>query len=94
MPTQDEKHPVFLTDEALAQLNRLDKTARGRVKKKLEALSTLRPARTLKKHGDVWVLEIGDYRAMYLIGQSTGARTVYFIGDHKKYEKKYVLMFK
>ena len=94
MPSQNDKYGVFLTDEALAQLNKLDKSARERVKKKLESLSTLRPARTLKKHGDVWVLEIGDYRAMYLIDQSTGARTVFFIGDHKEYEKKYLLMFK
>jgi mRNA-degrading endonuclease RelE of RelBE toxin-antitoxin system len=94
MPSKNEKCPVFLTDEALAQLNKLDKPTRERVKKKLEALSTLRPARTLKKHGDVWVLEIGDYRAMYLIDQSTEARTVFFIGDHKEYEKKYLLMFK
>ncbi len=94
MPSQDEKYGVFLTDGALAQLKKLDKPARERVKKKLWALSTLRPARTLKKHGDVWVLEIGDYRAMCLIDNSAKTRTVFFIGDHKEYEKKYLLMFK
>ncbi len=94
MPFYDEKRPVFLTGEALAQLDRLDKPLRERVKKKLDALRTLRPARTLKKHGDVWILEIGDYRAMYVIGKETGARTVFFIGDHKEYQKRYLLMFK
>jgi len=94
MPSEDEKYDVLLTDEALISLNRLDKPMRERVKKKLERLSTLRPARTLKKHGDVWILEIGDYRALYLIDKSAKTRTVFFIGDHKEYEKKYLLMFK
>jgi mRNA-degrading endonuclease RelE of RelBE toxin-antitoxin system len=94
MPFRDEKYGVLLTDETLAVLNKLDKPVRERVKKKLEKLSTLRPARTLKKHGDVWVLEIGDYRALYLIDVSAKTKTVFFIGDHKEYEKKYFLMFK
>ncbi|MCX6775942.1 MAG: type II toxin-antitoxin system RelE/ParE family toxin [Candidatus Micrarchaeota archaeon] len=94
MPSEDEKYDVLLTDEALISLNRLDKPMRERVKKKLERLSTLRPARTLKKHGDVWILEIGDYRALYLIDKSAKTRTVFFIGDHKEYEKNYLLMFK
>jgi len=94
MPPQNEKHSVFLTGEALLQLNKLDKPLRERVKKKLESLSTLRPARTLKKHGDVWVLEIGNYRAMYLIDSREKTKTVFFIGDHKKYEKKYLQLFK
>ncbi len=90
----NEKYRVLLTNEALATLRKLDKPARERVKKKLEALATLRPARTLKKHGDVWVLEIGDYRAFYLIDDNAKTRTVFFIGDHKEYEKRYFLMFK
>lgn len=94
MPAGDEKYEVLLTDEALVVLNTLDKPVRERVKKKLEALSTLRPARTLRKHGDVWVLAIGDYRALYLIDKSARTRTVFFIGNHKEYEKKYILMFK
>jgi len=93
MPAQNEKYTVLLTDEALAALNKMDKSVRERVKKRLEALGTLRPARTLKRHGEVWVLEIGDYRALYLIDKSAKTRTVFFIGDHKEYEKKYQRMF-
>ncbi|MDO8339074.1 MAG: type II toxin-antitoxin system RelE/ParE family toxin [Candidatus Burarchaeum sp.] len=91
---QDEKYNVLLTDEALAALNKLDKAVRERVKKRLEALSTLRPARTLRKHVDVWVLEIGDYRALYLIDEKAKTRTVFFIADHKEYERRYFHMFK
>ncbi|MEW6328807.1 MAG: type II toxin-antitoxin system RelE/ParE family toxin [Candidatus Micrarchaeota archaeon] len=94
MPSSDEKYRVLITDEALAVLNKLDKAVRGRVKKKLEALSSLRPARTLKKHRDIWILGIGDYRALYLIDENARTRTVFFIGSHKEYEKKYLLMFK
>jgi len=94
MPSEDEKYDVLLTDEALAALNKLDKAVHERVKKRLEALSTLRPARTLKKHGDVWILEIGDYRALYLIDESAKIRKVFFIADHKEYERRYLRMFK
>ncbi len=94
MPSRVEKYNVLLTDEALAVMNKLDKPARERVKRRLEKLSMLRPARTLKKHSEVWVLEIGDYRALYLIDLGAKTRTVFFIGDHKEYEKKYSLMFK
>ena len=94
MLPQNEKYSVLLTDEALASLNKLDQSVIERVKKKLEALSTLRPARTLKKHPDVWVLEIGDFRALYLINKTAKTRNVFFIGDHKDYEKKYFQMFK
>ncbi len=94
MPPEDEAHEVLLTDEALATLNKLDKPTRERVKNRLKALETLRPARTLKKHGEIWVLEIGDYRALYLIDLNAKKRTVFFIGDHKQYEKRYLRMSK
>jgi mRNA-degrading endonuclease RelE of RelBE toxin-antitoxin system len=94
MPSQNEKYEVLLTDEALAVLKKLDKPVHDRIKKKLESLSTLRPARTLRKHGDIWVLEIGDYRALYIIDNEAKTRSVFFIGDHKEYEKKYLRMFK
>lgn len=94
MPGENEQYEVLLTSEALAVLNKLDKPTRERVKKKIEALSALKPARTLKKHPDVWVLGIGDYRALYLIDKKARTRTVFFIGNHKEYEKKYLLMFK
>ena len=94
MPSRDEEYRVLLTDEALRALNELDKAVRERVKKRLEALSTLRPARTLRKHADVWVLEIGDYRALYLIDEKAKARTVFFVAYHKEYERKYLRMFR
>lgn len=63
---QDE-WSVVLEDEALTQLNKLDKSIRERIKKKLEAMRRLSPARTLKKHRDVWVQDTGGYRIMYLV---------------------------
>ncbi|MFA4983204.1 MAG: type II toxin-antitoxin system RelE/ParE family toxin [Candidatus Micrarchaeia archaeon] len=94
MLSKEGEYGIFLTDEAIASLNKLDKAERERVKKRLSALCTLRPARTLKKHPDVWVLEIGDYRALYLIDEAKKTRTVFFIGNHKEYEKRYLSMFR
>ena len=31
---------------------------------------------------------------MYLIDEGAKTRTIFFIGNHKEYEKKYLLMFK
>jgi mRNA-degrading endonuclease RelE of RelBE toxin-antitoxin system len=75
-------------------LKKLDRPTRERVKKKLASLATLQPARTLKKHGDIWVLEIGDYRVLYSIDEKAKTRTIFFIGNHKEYEKRYFRMFK
>ncbi|HIH18616.1 TPA: type II toxin-antitoxin system RelE/ParE family toxin [Candidatus Micrarchaeota archaeon] len=90
---QKGEFSVLLTDEALSALDRLDKSVRERVKKRLEALRTLRPARTLRKHGEVWILEIGDFRALYLIDEKAATRTIFFIGNHKEYQKRYLKMF-
>jgi len=94
MPIPEGEYVVLLTDDAVAVLNAFDPSVRERVKKRLAGLGTLRPARTLKKHGDVWVLEIGDYRALYLIDVAAKTKTVFFIGDHKEYEKRYSTMFR
>lgn len=88
------KYGVLLTDDALAELNKVDNSLRERLKKRVESLCTLKPARTLKKHGEIWVLEIGDYRALYLIDERARTKTIFFIGNHKEYEKRYLRMFK
>ncbi len=71
----------------------LDKSIQMRVKKRLGLLETLRPTRTLKKHPNVWVLEIGELRVLYLVDSKEKTKTVFFIGNHKYYEKKYFQMF-
>lgn len=87
-----EDYSVFLTYEAKEQLNCFDKSIRERIKKRLSSLSVCKDKRTLKKHPDIWVLEIGQYRALYLVDVQKKTKTVFFIADHKEYEKKYLRM--
>ena len=92
MPREEWK--VILSKGALSQFGKLDKSAQERIRKRLEALRVLIPARTLKGRRDVWVLRIGNFRALYLIDKTARTRAVFFIGNHKEYEKKYQQMFK
>lgn len=85
---------ILLIEDAKEQLNALDGSVRERIRKRLERLSTGPDARTLRGHPDIWVLDIGDYRAFYLINEKAKVKTVFFIGDHKEYQRRYEKMFK
>ncbi len=94
MAGQEEEFRVFITDDANTSLKKFAKPVAERIKKKIERLSCIAPARTLKKHPDIFVLEIGDYRALYLVDEKAKAKTVFFIADHKDYERRYNLMWR
>jgi len=92
MPGDEWK--VVLEESALGQLNSLDKPIRERIRKKLEAMRAIPPARTLKRHTETWVQDAGGYRIMYMVDFKSKTKTIVFIGDHKEYERKYMQMFK
>jgi mRNA-degrading endonuclease RelE of RelBE toxin-antitoxin system len=66
---------------------KLDKSMKGRVWKKILQLKGPLPARHLKKGLDFYVSEIGQYRLCYKMDENRMAKTIYFVGDHKEYEK-------
>ncbi len=84
---------IYLSDGAILQLNALDRSVRERIHKKLAQLAILPPARTLHGYSDRWVLEIGDYRALYSIDEKNRTKIVAFIGAHKEYQRRYDKMF-
>jgi len=92
MPNDEWK--VVLEESALGQINCLDKPIRERIKKKLETMRLISPTRTLKRHAETWVQDVGGYRIMYLADFKSKTKTIVFIGDHKEYERKYMQMFK
>ncbi len=92
MPNEGWK--VVLEESALEQLNCLDKPIRERIKKKLESMRALPPARALKRHAETWMQDVGGYRIMYLADFKSKPKAIVFIGDHKEYERKYMQMFK
>ncbi len=66
---------------------RLDKSMKVRVWKKIQQLKGSVPSRHLKKGLDFHVSEIGQYRLCYKIDDNKMAKTIYFVGNHKDYEK-------
>jgi mRNA-degrading endonuclease RelE of RelBE toxin-antitoxin system len=88
-----EKYEVFYSEKAATALRKMDKSVSEMIKKKADALATRPPTRSLKKHPDVSILEIGQYRALYIINMEKKTKTVFFVGDHKEYKKLYGEMF-
>jgi mRNA-degrading endonuclease RelE of RelBE toxin-antitoxin system len=66
---------------------KMDKSIRERVWKKIQQLKTLTNSRHLKKGFDFFVSEIGQYRIAYKTDEKRKTKTIYFVGDHKEYEK-------
>lgn len=66
---------------------KLDSSMRGRVWKKIQQLKGSIPSRHLKKGLDFYVSEIGQYMLCYKINEKAKVKTIYFVGDHKEYEK-------
>jgi len=66
---------------------KLDKGMRERVWKKIQQLKGSVPSRHLKKGLDFHVSEIGQYRLCFKINEKAKVKTIYFVGDHKEYEK-------
>ncbi len=84
---------VGLNEDAQKQFGALDNSVRERIKKRLQKLEINHDVRTLIGRPDVWVSEIGDYRIYYLIDAAAKIKTVFFVGDHKEYERRYEKMF-
>ncbi len=80
---------IFLSDGALKQYNSLDLPIKERLKKRVKQLETLPDSRSLKAHPDIFAMEAGQYRILYIVDAKEKKKTVVFIGDHKKYEKFY-----
>ncbi|MEW6329519.1 MAG: hypothetical protein AB1468_05375 [Candidatus Micrarchaeota archaeon] len=66
---------------------KLDRSMQERVWRKIQQLKTTTYARHLKKGLPFYVSEIGQYRPCYTIDEKKKIKVVYFVGDHKEYEK-------
>lgn len=66
---------------------KLDKSMRDRVWKKIQQLKLIPHSRHLKQGLDYFVSEVGQYRIAYKINEDKKTKILYFVGDHKEYEK-------
>jgi len=93
MAADADKYGILYSERAVETLKKMDKSISEKIRKKIDALAVRAPTRALKKHPDVLVLEFGQHRVLYLMDAGKKTKTIFFVGDHKEYEKKYGKMF-
>ncbi|MFH0927713.1 MAG: type II toxin-antitoxin system RelE/ParE family toxin [Candidatus Micrarchaeota archaeon] len=86
-------YAVVFEKNAMEAYFKLDKSIKARIRKSLEKLKGEIATRSLHGHPEIFVLEIGQYRALYLVDEGSWQKIVVFVGDHKEYEKRYRKMF-
>ena len=74
-------------EDWLEYYNRLDSSIQNRAKKLLRKLKEGLDGRHLKHGLDFFVLEFGQYRICYKKDEQQKTKKLYFVGDHKEYEK-------
>ncbi|MFH1224205.1 MAG: hypothetical protein V1676_00190 [Candidatus Diapherotrites archaeon] len=82
-------YAVMLDPAAERQLGRIDKASRLRILKKLVSLEKENQARHLEKGLPFFVAEAGQFRICFKVQENGKEKRVYFIGNHKEYEKWY-----
>lgn len=70
-----------------AYFSKLDRSIQERLWKKIIQLKRDLPSRHLKKGVDLYVSEVGQYRLVYKLFIERNAKRLYFVGDHKEYER-------
>ena len=76
---------VSLHEDAAKQVEQFDSSIKRRLIKRIARMRFEPPGRHLKHGLDFFVEEAGQYRIVYTCEESE--KTVYFVGDHKSYEK-------
>lgn len=67
--------------------SRLDNSMKKRVMKKILQLQGEVHSRHLKQGLPFYVSEIGQYRLSYAVDEAAKVKVLYFVGDHKEYER-------
>lgn len=78
---------VLLHEDAAARLLRMDASIRERLVKRIARMRDEPVGRHLGYGLDFFVIEIGQYRMVYTC--EGRKKTIYFVGNHKEYEKWY-----
>ena len=78
---------VIVQEDPKRALMGMDKTIRERIIKRIARMRNEPPGRHLRLGLDYFVEQVGQYRIIYIIDDNR--KEVYFIGDHKEYERWY-----
>lgn len=80
-------YEVVLHEDAEERLLKIDKPVRERIIKRIARMRSESPRRHMKHGLDFFVEEAGQYRIVYKFSENK--KVIYFVGDHKEYEKWY-----
>jgi len=78
---------VLLHEDAANTLLKMDASVRERLIKRIARMREEPSGRHLKYGLGFFVIEVGQYRIVYTF--EGNHKTIYFLGDHKEYEKWY-----
>ncbi len=83
------EYQIVLSEEAYSQFRKLDRSVKKKISKAIDYLKTHDSGKRLKKFNNLFVKKIGQYRIVYVKDGEETKKVVYFIGDHKEYERWY-----
>ena len=82
-----DEYSLEFDEEWDTYFSKLDKSMQNRVWKKVQQLKRRIASRHLKEGLPFFVSVIGQYRLCYSIDEKRKIKTIYFVGNHKEYEK-------
>ncbi|MFH0818149.1 MAG: hypothetical protein V1909_05980 [Candidatus Micrarchaeota archaeon] len=78
---------VIVQEDQRKALMAIDKSIREKIIKRITRMRNEPPGRHLKLGLDYFVESVGQFRIIYIVEDNR--KEVYFIGDHKEYERWY-----
>ena len=84
---------IHLSEEAYKQFKCLDKSVKKKIAKAIDSLKNRDTGKRLKGFSNFFVKKVGQYRIVYVKDSKEKRKIVYFIGDHKEYEKWYTQLW-
>jgi len=83
------KYRILFDESVNKQLNKIDKSAKLEIFKKTKKLEDGVSSRHLKQGLPFFVEEVGQYRICFELQEKEKIKRIFFIGNHKQYEKWY-----
>ncbi len=82
-------YQILFSEDAYHMFKRLDKSIKSKIIKAIDGIKVKDSGKRLKGHSNFIVKKVGQYRIVYVIDNKDMVKVVYFVGDHKEYEKWY-----
>ena len=80
-------YKIFLQAGWDTQFSALDKSVQMQILKKIEQMKEKPPRKHLKDGLGYFVEKVGQYRIVFVSDEKEMAKYVYFVGDHKNYNR-------